>query len=331
MANEMKRNIIPGIAFAVLLFLAPVRISGQQLPVYSQYMMNKFLINPAVAGSEGYTAFNLTTRKQWLGIKDAPLTFAASAQTRLQRNGTASRRTSVRRRGHTSRAGRVGLGGYVFNDRHGLVGRSGIQLTYAYHIPFDRSQLSFGLSGTFWQFRLDRGAARLFDPNDELFNSMDNTLFIPDANLGIYYSDERFFAGFSADQLFQSSFKFGGKGYDEYKLYRHFYLMGGYNFMVSDDVAVEPTMLFKTTHEFTFQLDLTANVYFIENYWAGISYRTPSTLVLMGGVRVDKFYFGYAFDFTFNSIMYHSYGSHEIMIAMKMGDSSRRFKWLQRY
>jgi type IX secretion system PorP/SprF family membrane protein len=301
---------------------------GQQLPVYSQYMMNKFLINPAVAGSEGYTAFNLTSRKQWLGIKDAPLTFAASGQTRLKRSS--SRGRSVRSINGSS-VGRVGLGGYVFNDRHGLVSRSGLQLTYAYHIPFESSQLSFGLSGTFWQFRLDRASARLFNPDDELFNSMDNALFIPDANLGIYYSDERFFAGFSADQLFQSTFKFGGKGYEQYKLHRHFYLMGGYSFMASDNLAIEPTMLLKTSQQWSFQMDLTVNFYFVENYWAGISYRTPSTLVLMGGVKVDKFYFGYAFDFSFNSIMYHSYGSHEILIALKLGESSRKFKWLQRY
>jgi type IX secretion system PorP/SprF family membrane protein len=325
------KKIISVITVTVLLSLMPLRGFGQQLPVYSQYMMNKFLINPAVAGSEGYTAFNLTSRKQWLGVKDAPLTFAASAQTRLPKGRSGATRRRRGSYGNSSRISRVGLGGYIFNDRHGLVSRSGLQLTYAYHIPFENSQLSFGLSGTFWQFRLDRESARLFDPDDELFNSMDNTLFIPDANLGVYYSDERYFVGFSAAQLFQSTFKFGGKGYDEYKLHRHFYLMGGYNFMVSDNVALEPTMLFKTTHERTFQMDLTMNVYFIENYWAGLSYRTPATLVLMGGVRVDRFYFGYAFDFSFNSIMYHSYGSHEILIAMKLGDSSRRFKWLQRY
>ena len=325
------KKIISVITFAVLLCLIPLKGYGQQLPVYSQYMMNKFLINPAVAGSEGYSAFNLTSRKQWLGIKDAPLTFAASAQTRLPKGKSRGGRKQGRSYGNSSRISRVGLGGYIFNDRHGLVSRSGLQLTYAYHIPFDKSQLSFGLSGTFWQFRLDRASARLFNPDDELFNSMDNALYIPDANLGIYYSDERFFAGLSAAQLFQSTFKFGGKGYDEYKLHRHFYLMGGYNFMVSDKIAVEPTMLFKTTNQWNIQMDLTANVYFIENYWAGLSYRTPATLVLMGGVRVDRFYFGYAFDFSFNSIMYHSYGSHEILIAMKLGDSSRRFKWLQRY
>jgi len=326
-----RQKILTGVVFSFVLFLASQGSFGQQLPVYSQYMMNKFLINPAVTGSEGYTAFNLTSRKQWLGIKDAPLTFAASGQTRLMKNSSGGRRGSGGRGGHPSGMGRVGLGAYIFNDRHGLVSRSGLQLTYAYHIPFDRSQLSFGLSGTFWQFRLDRASARLFNPDDELFNSMDNALFIPDANLGVYYSDERFFAGFSASQLFQSSFKFGGKGYDQYKLYRHFYLMGGYSIMASDKIAIEPTMLFKATQQGSFQMDLTFNVYFIENYWAGISYRTPSTLVLMGGVKVDKFYFGYAFDFSFNSIMYHSYGSHEILIAMKLGESARKFKWLQRY
>jgi type IX secretion system PorP/SprF family membrane protein len=325
------KKILSFAAFAVIIYLIPLKGYGQQLPVYSQYMMSKFLINPAVAGSEGYTAFNLTSRKQWLGIKDAPLTFAASGQTRLMKSSSSSRGRSSTSGGHPSGMGRVGLGGYIFNDRHGLVSRSGLQLTYAYHIPFDRSQLSFGLSGTFWQFRLDRASARLFNPDDELFNSMDNALFIPDANLGIYYSDERYFVGFSAAQLFQSTFKFGGKGYDEFKLHRHFYLMGGYNFMASDKIAVEPTMLIKTTNQWNIQMDLTANVYFIENYWAGISYRTPSTLVLMGGVKVDKFYFGYAFDFSFNSIMYHSYGSHEILIALKLGESARKFKWLQRY
>lgn len=325
-----RRNILQGFVLLISLYMSSLGCFGQQLPVYSQYMMNKFLINPAVAGSEGYTAFNLTSRKQWLGIKDAPLTFATSGQTRLKKSSSGSRRRSSSM-GGPSGMGRVGLGGYIFNDRHGLVSRSGLQLTYAYHIPFDRSQLSFGLSGTFWQFRLDRASARLFNPDDELFNSMDNAIFIPDANLGVYYSDERFFAGLSVDQLFQSSFKFGGKGYDQYKLYRHFYLMGGYNFMASDDIAIEPTMLFKTTHQFTFQMDLTANIYFLEDYWAGLSYRTPATMVLMGGVRVDKFYFGYAFDFSFNSIMYHSYGSHEFMIALKLGEGTRRFKWLQRY
>ena len=40
-------------------------VNAQQLPLYSQYTFNGFLLNPAVAGAEGYTAINLTNREQW--------------------------------------------------------------------------------------------------------------------------------------------------------------------------------------------------------------------------------------------------------------------------
>ena len=49
-----------------------------QEPIFSQDTMNKFLINPAYAGSEGYTTFNLTARQQWLGFEDAPMIQAIS-------------------------------------------------------------------------------------------------------------------------------------------------------------------------------------------------------------------------------------------------------------
>ncbi len=66
------------------LFLMGMAIgNSQQLPLYSQYMMNKFLLNPAIAGSDGYTSVNLTAREQWVGFSNAPRTHAISAQTRI--------------------------------------------------------------------------------------------------------------------------------------------------------------------------------------------------------------------------------------------------------
>ena len=62
------RNSYKGIILAIAGFFLSQSGYSQQLPVYSQYMMNKFLINPAVAGSEGYTSFNLTAREQWIGL-----------------------------------------------------------------------------------------------------------------------------------------------------------------------------------------------------------------------------------------------------------------------
>lgn len=305
---------------------------SQQLPLYSQYVMNKFLINPAVAGSEGYTSFNLTAREQWIGFKNSPKTHALSVQTRVLKNSFIAKSASVKLKSKpNSRSGKVGLGGYIFDDRTGLISRTGVQFTYAYHIFVGKGQLSFGLTGTAYQFKVDREALRLYDENDDLINNFDNTLLIPDADFGVYYSDPQFYVGLSAAQLFQSSLKFGKRGYENYRMKRHYYLMGGYNIDINENIIIVPNLLLKTTENLNLQMDLGANIFFSGDYWGGLTYRTGSAIVVMGGVRVDKFYFGYAFDYNLSSIQRHSYGSHEFMIALKLGDNARRYRWLIRY
>jgi type IX secretion system PorP/SprF family membrane protein len=329
---NLKRNIKGFVLLAGLLGLATIQAGAQQLPLYSQYMVNKFLINPAVAGSEGYTAFNLTAREQWIGLKYSPKTHAFSAQTRVLRKSFISRGASVNRKGtSSSRSGKVGLGGYIFNDQSGLVNRTGLQLTYAYHISFRRGQLSFGLSGSFYQFRVDKEKIILYDPSDDLINNFNNRLWVPDASVGVYYSDPRMYAGLSVSDLFQASFKFGKEGYDNFRLLRHYYAIGAYNFELNDNLMFEPSVLIKASEVWSFQADITAKMYIYEDYWAGLSFRTGGALIVMGGLRIDKFFFGYAFDYTLSSIQRHSFGSHEFMLAVKLGDSARRYKWLIRY
>jgi len=72
------RSILPGI---VLSFICAGTFA-QQVPMYSQYIMNGFLINPSFAGRDGYTTVNLTVREQWVGLAGAPSTYAVSFRTR---------------------------------------------------------------------------------------------------------------------------------------------------------------------------------------------------------------------------------------------------------
>ena len=53
---------------------------AQQMPLYSQYMLNGFLLNPAMAGNVDYIPLRLTVRQQWVGITDAPSTQAISGR-----------------------------------------------------------------------------------------------------------------------------------------------------------------------------------------------------------------------------------------------------------
>jgi len=61
--NRSMKATLPVLGMMTVL-LACETLKSQQLPIYSQYMMNSYLLNPAVAGHEGYTSLNLTVREQ---------------------------------------------------------------------------------------------------------------------------------------------------------------------------------------------------------------------------------------------------------------------------
>jgi type IX secretion system PorP/SprF family membrane protein len=319
----------------MVFFASAGKIMGQQAPLYSQYMFNKYLINPAIAGSEGYTAFNLLAREQWLGLKDAPYTHAICGQTRVSPRSWLGRLHQVRSRSSKgSRMSNVGLGGYIFNDHRGLIDQTGMQLSYAYHLNLDEAQLSFGLSMLLVQYTVNKSKLDLdpdIDLSDKFIDASNLKMFTPDFSFGVYYTTSEWYAGFSATQLIQSALKFGDIAKGAFTQRRQYFLMGGYRFDLNKQYSIEPSMLFKTTEQFNYQADIGARVYYKNEYWGGLAYRTGGALIFTAGVRYDKFYFGYSFDYTFNQLQSYSYGSHELMVAYKFGMNVRQYKWLERY
>jgi type IX secretion system PorP/SprF family membrane protein len=57
-----------------LLLIFSMTAFAQQRPHYTQYILNNYIINPAVAGIENYTDIKISHRHQWVGIQDAPVT-----------------------------------------------------------------------------------------------------------------------------------------------------------------------------------------------------------------------------------------------------------------
>ncbi len=309
---------------------------AQQQPVYSQYMLNTYLINPAVAGAEGLTAFNLTARRQWAGYAEGPSTYAVSAQTRILKTSFRNRSRLIKARVRKRRpSGRVGLGGFVYNDQNARVRRTGMQGTYAYHIYMRDVQLSFGASVSFYQFSINVSQKDTYSPDiiDPIIGK--NQKISPDANVGVMISTEKYYAGLSATALFQSSIQFGNSGNtnDAYRILRQYYFIGGYRFEpYKSPYAIEPSILFTTNEKFQNSLDINVKGYYKQDYWVGISFRTTGAMVMMFGARYQKFTFGYAFDQSFNDAStLGRFGSHEIMIGYKLGDTVRRYRWLNRF
>lgn len=320
----------------IILFILSLTVysaHSQQEPVFSQYMMSKYLINPAYAGSEGYTSFNLTARQQWLGFENAPSTQAISGQTRIMKTSHISKSRSVRKRIKKRRpSGRVGLGGYIYNDQNGPIGRTGIELSYAYHLFVNDGQISLGLSLSAYQFRINTNDLVTPEGYDPLIDQARESMYIPDGTVGVYYTFQPFYIGLSAKNLFQASVKFGGdNSFGDYQQVRHYYLMTGYRYDMNNDFEVEPSFLIKTTEAFNLQADITVKGFYKRDYWLGVSYRTGNAFVTMVGIKIDRLYIGYAFDYSLSDIQRISYGSHEIMIGVKFGDNSRRYRWLNRF
>lgn len=332
------RNIILTVVFG---FIAGVS-HAQQVPMYSQYIMNGFLINPSLAGRDGYTTVNITARQQWLGLNGAPATYAASFQTRILRNSYISKSTSVRRKiVRPTKGGNVGLGGYVFNDRNGIMSRTGILAAYAYHLELGKTNgvpnyLSLGLAGTVYQYAIDlSGDLLLRDVDDEFLNNYDRVVFIPDFNFGASYTTTKFYVGFAMSSISRGSLLFANKGDNKRSEMGHYFLTGGakIGFPGNPDWVLEPSALIKSSDMVfkSVQMDLTTRVYYKDDYWAGLSYRTSDAIIIMLGLKYDRFYFAYAFDMTLTDIRKQSFGSHELTLAVKFGESARRYKWINAY
>jgi len=329
------------LAFLLILLTFKQIGSAQQLPIYSQYLYNKFLINPAHAGSDGYTSFNLTAREQWVGYSGAPRTYSLSWQTRiLKRSFSVKKKSSNKTTYRPKTDGRVGLGAYVFSDRNGLIQRTGFQATYAYHMWVQpQTQLSMGLAVTGYHFRINASESSFEDPNEPwLTDNLLRGVFVPDADFGIYLLNNKFDLGFSAQQIFGAAAKIGDYAYRNFKMDRHFYMFGSYYLPIGPKAELEPSILGKISEVLMPQADIGMTYIYDQSIWTGLTYRTGGGVIanirfkyVPKHTEKTAMFFGYAVDFTLNQIQRVTYGTHELTFAVKFGDSSRKYRWLDRY
>jgi len=294
--------------YLILVVIISVNIAqSQQLPLYSQYFMNKFLVNPAITGNVDYVPIRLTARQQWVGMDNAPSTQAISAHTLLGNK-------------------KMGVGGYIFADRIGPETKIGVQASYSYIIPLNSidSKLSFGIAARAFQYKMDYTILSPIQENDPTLNSTIETTFVPDADFGVYLQNEKYYVGLSANQLIQLPIEIAEQSIDKNSMVRHYFLMGGYLFTISNEFKLEPSVMFKATERTPAQADINIRGIYKDNYWVGLSYRSSNDIIAMIGLKIDKFIFGYAFDYTTSDIKTYSSGSHEIMLGYNFGEGKNK-------
>ncbi|MCX6182220.1 MAG: type IX secretion system membrane protein PorP/SprF [Bacteroidetes bacterium] len=298
------------ISAIILLLFSTAR--AQQLPLYSQYMMNRFIINPAVAGTEDYFMVSTNNRYQWAGITDAPRTHILSVQ------GP-----------HATK--NIGFGGAIFSDVTGPTSRTGAYFTYAYHFNINKSsKLSLGLSGGLLQFKVDGTQITLKDAGDFVITNAVQSVLIPDFGFGAYWYTDRSYVGISVPQFIQNRIEFFNSSTQSLsRLTSHYFINAGHRFQINNDFEIEPSVLLKWAYPTIPQIDFGAKVIYQEFLWAGLAFRTQDAVSFMLGYKTknDKLLFGYSYDQPMTSISKYTFGTHEIMVAARFTNvrSRRRY------
>ncbi len=279
--------------------LIPLSLSAQQFPIISQYNWDQYLVNPAAAGSTDYLPITLIFRKMWVGVDDSPSIQMLSSNMQVANN--------------------MGVGMKLFNFSQGPLRHTGFEATYAYHIPLSAEgpKLSFGLTGSFYQYYLDKESLNMEDPTDPVLLG-DSKKFVPDANFGMLLYDKNYFVGFTVASLFQGKINLGDDGVAENKKVRHYYLNGGYNFEASENIMLQPSVMMKMIEAGIFQADINFMMVFNKMINFGVSYRTGDAVGIQVGYQNDYLLFGYNYDIAVSDIRTQTSGSHEIIFIYKL-------------
>jgi type IX secretion system PorP/SprF family membrane protein len=299
---EMKK-----ISILIIAICFSGMLKAQQLPQITQYMINNYAINPAVAGMDDYYQVKTTIRNQWIGITDAPRTTMLSIYGRKSRN--------------------VGLGGLVFNDQTGPTSRIGGSASYTYSFSMTRAiKMSFALSGGFTQFKLTKAGMNTKDKNDPLMLGGDVVRTLPDATFGFNMYSDNWYFGAAIPQLLSINLNLMDDDFARIyettsqngKLAQHIYVLGAYKHDFNPSWSIEPSLLLKTVAAAPLQADFGIKTTYNDKLWFGIDYRNNGEMAALLGYSIqDRYMIGYSYDIPSSDMSSYAGGSHEFMIGIR--------------
>jgi type IX secretion system PorP/SprF family membrane protein len=321
-------------------FLAVGCVSAQQQPYYTQYILNNFILNPALAGIQNYWDIKASYRDQWVGLQGAPRTLYLTVNGPLGKSqydyetpltvADTRRKPSEEKQSlteFTAPPAHSGIGLSFINDKTGPLNRIAAYGSYAYHVPVGhRTTLSMGVSLGVQEVNVDVnavdfGQANPVDP--AVLQSGYLGKLEPDINAGLWLSNTRFFAGLSAQQIVpvplnntNNSSTSNGVTLLNGKLIPHTFLTAGYKISAGDNITILPSVMMSYVQPLPIGLDVNAKIQYQDLIWLGFSYRYNVGYAALLGVNISStINLGYSYDYTTTPLNTVSNGTHEIVIG----------------
>jgi len=336
----MIRKVILHVFFLTV----TMNVLSQQKPHYTQYVLNQYIINPAISGIENYVDVKMSVRDQWVGLSGAPKTSYLTIHAPLGKKDYRTSATSYSIPGenprgkyywenYTAAEPHHGIGFSVINDKTGSYNRFTSTLSYAYHIGLSpTTNLSAGFAAGISKISIDRTMHQfgddggITDPATGSFLSGELFKIKPDLSAGLYLYSRDYFIGVAAQQVIPQNLQFvddaayATRG----KLIPHVFFNAGYRFLLNDDINAIPSLMVKYIHGSSkndFQPEVNVKFQYRDLLWLGGSYRYQDGYAAMLGLNVNNtFNIGYAYDYTTTNLNSVSRGTHELMIGFLLGN-----------
>lgn len=274
---------------------------SQQEPVYTQYMYNSSLFNPAYSGSAGHMTIFGQYRTQWVGLTGAPQTANISIDSPIGDSG-------------------LGIGVNYTNDRIGAVDANNFSVNLSYTIDVNYTyKLAFGLKGSANLKSFDPQKLDWYEPNDPYSeNSFDNK-FNANIGAGLFLYSDKTYIGFSIPYFLENDYTASKEGIAVMKTRMHYYLTAGHVINLNQDFLFKPAVLLKAVDGAPLQVDLSANFMYKEKVTLGLAYRWDASVSAIAGFQVsDNIFLGYSYDFDTTNLSHYNSGSHEFFLKFDL-------------
>ena len=284
--------------------------NAQQDPQYTMHMYNTQVVNPAYLGSTEGVHFGFLMRSQWVDFEGSPQT------------GSFTISSPVGRRNKTA------LGLSIVSDVIGPTTEQSLTADYGYTFYNDYgSKITLGLKAGVSNLQVDYSILNLANTSDEQF-SENTSLLSPQIGAGIYYNNDRFYAGFSVPNFLKTKhYEVNGSVFAsaEAKERMHYFLIAGYVFDINDAIKLKPAGMVKIVRGSPIQMDLSANIYFNEKITFGAAYRLDAAISAIAGFALsDRAFVGFAYDYQTTAIQQFSSGSYEMILRFTIPRKGER-------
>ena len=296
----MRNSLFKIFTLLSMAFVA-VQAHAQQDPMYTQYMYNMRIINPAYALDDpDILRIGGIYRSQWVGMEGAPETANFFAQTTL--------------------TDRVEAGISIVHDEIGdVVNENNLYADVAYVLPVsETSSLSLGVKAGVTFFDADLAALEAREPNDPALTNISETF--PNFGVGAYWFGENYYVGLSAPNLFSAKHLENESGLVRVgEETTHYFFTGGYVFDINPNFKFKPAFMLRAAEGAPLSADITANVLLYDRFEVGAAYRFENTVSGLVNFQVTpELRVGYAYDYTTGNLSDFNDGTHEIMVLFDL-------------